>query len=238
MKKKVINIGIFLLSLSAGAYAQSTTLSTNPNQTSKGAGKDAKGNAGNEKATIDSKSQNAAGQTNDKAKNATSKPTVNNNTGNGTKTSAATNANGENFQGNKANGNANGTSNTNGNTKTGAKSSSTPQQGSGTQGSGSQGKGTTANANINSKANTGNSSAGSAGNAGQGAAQGSPVSKEANAKGLAAQQIARDQKGAITRTAADTAVKDGSGAGKTNMKNKTGKTGNYTNEAYKKSNPK
>jgi len=160
MKKTIINIGIFMLTLSAGAFAQSTTISTNPNQTTVDTSKNA--NSGGAKAATGSKPDSTAG---------------------------------------KATGSA-------------AKATPAAQPAAGTAAGG----------------NTANTS--------QSTTQSTPASEAATAKGLAAQKIANDQKGAVTRTAPDTVLKNGSGAGAKNMKDKTGKTGNYKGEAYKKSNPR
>jgi len=161
MKKTFINTAIFLLTLSAGAFAQSTTISTNPNQTVADTSKNANNNVAGKQTP------------------------------------------GEN------------------------KPSTTGQASRGDSAS-----------TGGTKAAAGTATGGNTANTSQSTTQSTPASEAAISKGLAAQKIANDQKGAITRTPPDTVLKDGSGAGTKNMKSKTGKTGNYKGEAYKKSNPR
>ena len=164
MKKSMISLAVLLTVLSGSAFAQSTTISTNPNQS-----------------TADTTKQQGSGDS--------------------TKTAGGAGKQGSSMG--KAD------------TKSGTAAS----------GSAATGKDSSKTA---AGSGAGNGAA-AIGNAGQTPKTG--TTPQSTVKSQPANMV----KGAIRKTEPDTAVKAGSGSSPRNTKNNTGKTGNYRNDASKKS---
>ncbi|TDE14666.1 hypothetical protein [Dyadobacter psychrotolerans] len=165
MKKSVIYIGIFSLLLTGGAFAQKTTISTNPNESTRD--------------TTKQRTTTGARKTND----GTHQP-ANSKVNTATQQGRATNA--------------------------GA-----------------------ATKNADGKVSKG----GVVGNSGASAqAQTSQSSPATSPPKKTRKETINISQGPINKTQPDSEVKKGSGSAPKNTKNKTGKTGNYQNEATKKDN--
>ncbi|WP_221392595.1 hypothetical protein [Dyadobacter sp. NIV53] len=210
MKKVIINAGIIFLILSGAAYAQSTTISTNPNGAS--TDKSQGSTVGNKKTTDGTHDPNS------KTSNTASPK------GRATNAGSRTNPGGE--SGTKASigGEA-------GNNPKGASAatnkSTKPITGSGT------GKNVGGKSDSKSAGSAAPSRA-AAGGIGQGGAAVADGKLKPGAVVVDKQKGASNYKGSAIKPAEG--VKDGSGSSERNTKNKTGVTGNESNRATKRNN--